>query len=378
MSKRNYYVSDIDVNLKMKKEKFVEKTTSDFKFKSNYMGDVLNLEWLDKIESTCPNIDTIVRKAKFALIKETEVVRMERSRNVTVDSIKDLVKHTNYIEKYNPESNEVIPTKILNVRSEETFNIYENRFLFTLINCLDSFVYKREQELKDLTVNDEKSLLYKGSSEIGSETVHIDLKITSVINNSKDIDKKVKEELKELFKRIKRVKEYISSWKKSEMYKAVEKSRATEIKPPIKKTNVILKNPNFQIAVALWDYLRMYDLDDNENIRDNMNKEQNELIKFIDQSFLKDYCVLDSISKLKSTQKHKMTDYLVLMLIDEIENTLSMIRSCGYDMTDEQLLSLLLKETKNKKNDRLVGSDDVKKRFKSAMDEYLERMQDCI
>jgi hypothetical protein len=162
------------------------------------------------------------------------------------------------------------------------------------------------------------------------------------------------------------------------MYKAIEKSRAAEIKPPIKKTNVILKNPNFQIAVALWDYLRMYDLDDNENIRDNMNKEQNELIRFIDQSFLKDYCVLDSISKLKSTQKHKMTDYLVLMLIDEIENTLSMIRSCGYDMTDEQLLSLLLKETKNKKNDRLVGSDDVKKRFKSAMDEYLERMQDCI
>ena len=38
MSKRSYYISDIDVNLKMKKEKFVEKTTSDFKFKSNYMG----------------------------------------------------------------------------------------------------------------------------------------------------------------------------------------------------------------------------------------------------------------------------------------------------------------------------------------------------
>ena len=176
----------------------------------------------------------------------------------------------------------------------------------------------------------------------------------------------------------KRVKEYISSWKKSEMYKALEKARVAEIKPPIKKTNVILKNTNFQLAVRLWDYLRMYDLEDNENIRDNLNKEQNELIKFIDQSFLKNYCVLDSISKLKSTQKHKMTDYLVLMLLDEIETTLDMIRSCGYDMSDEQLLTLLLKEVRNKKNDRLVGSDDVKKRFKSAMDEYLERMQDCI
>ena len=378
MSKRSYYVSDIDVNLKMKKEKFVEKTVSDFKYKSNYMGDVLNLEWLDEIESACPNIDTIVRRAKFALVKETEIVRMEKSKNVTVESIKDLAKHSNYIEKHNPDTNEVMPTKILNVRSEETFNIYENRFLFTLINTMDNFIYKREQELKDLTVNDEKTLLYKGNSEIGSETVHIDLKITSVINNSKDVNKKIKEELKVLFKRIKRVKEYMSSWKRSEMYKELEKARVAEVIPPIKKTNIILKNPNFQIAVRLWDYLRLYELDDNENIRDNMNREQNDLIKFVDQSFLKNYCVLDSISKLKSTQKHKMTDYLVLMLLDEIENTLAMIRSCGYDMSDEQLLTLLLKETKNKKNNRLVGSDDVKKKFKSAMDEYLERMQDCL
>ena len=169
MSKRNYYFSDIDVNLKTKKELFSNKVESDFKFNSNYLGDVLNLEWLDKIEATCPNIDTIVRRAKFALIKEEEIVRMERSKNVTVESIKDLAKHTNYIDVYEPDNGKVLPSKILNVKSEETFNIYENRFLFTLVTCLDDFIYKREQELKDLTVNDEKSLLYKGKSEIGSE-----------------------------------------------------------------------------------------------------------------------------------------------------------------------------------------------------------------
>lgn len=376
MSKRNYYISDIDVNLKMKKEKFSEKVESDYKFKSDYLGDVLNLEWLDEIEKACPNIDTIVRKAKFSLIKETEVVRMERSKNVTVESIKDLAKHTNYIDVYEPENGKVLPSKILNVRSEETFNIYENRFLYTLIDCIDSFIYKREQELKDLTVDDEKSLIYRAKTEMGSERVHIDLKITSLINNSNDIDKKLKEELKELFKRIKRVKEYVGSWRKSEMFVALEKAHVTLIKPPIKKTNVILKNPNFQIAVMLWDYLRMYDLDDNENIRDNLDKDKNELIKFVDQSFLKTYCVLDSISKLKTTQKHKMTDYLILLLLDDIENALMMLKSCGYDITDEQLFNLLIKESKDRKNNRLVGSDDVKKKFKSAIDEYLERTQD--
>lgn len=376
MSKRNYYFSDIDVNLKTKKELFAEKVESDFKFNSNYLGDVLNLEWLDKIEATCPNIDTIVRRAKVAIIKEEETVRMEKSKMVTVESIKDLAKHTNYIDVYEPDNGKILPSKILNVRSEETFNIYENRFLYTLIICMDDFIYKREQELKDLTVNDEKTLLYRGKSEIGSEKVNIELKITSLITNTNDIDKKIKDELKLLFKRIKRVKEYISSWKKSDMYKAIEKAHISLIKPPIKKTNVILKNPNFQIAVRLWDYLRMYDLDDNENIRDNLNKEKNELMKYVDQSFMKTYCVLDSISKLKTTQKHKMADYLVLLLLDEIENTMEILKSCGYDISEEQLVNMILKENKNKKNTRLVGSDDVKKKFKSAMDEYLERIQE--
>lgn len=376
MSKRKYYFSDIDVNLKTKKEKFSEKLESNYKYHSNYLGDVLNFEWLDEIEKACPNIDTIVRRAKFALIKEEEIVRMERSKNVTVESIKDLAKHTNYIDVYHPEKGEVLPSKILNVRSEETFNIYENRFLFTLIECMDSFIYKREIELKDLTVNDEKSLLYAASTEIESEKIDIELKISSLISNTKEIDKKIKEEIKILFKRIKRVKEYIGSWKKSEMYTALSKAHVHPINPPIKKTNVILKNPNFQIAAILWDYLRKYDLNDNENIKDNLNKERNELIKYVDHSFLKTYCVLDSISKLKTTQKNKMADYLVLLLLDEVEYTLDLLKSCGYDITDEQLINILLKENKNKKNTRLVGIDDVKKKFKSVIDEYLERTEE--
>ena len=375
MSKRSYYFSDIDVNQKTKKEKFAEKLESNYKYNSNYLGDVLNFEWLEQIEKACLNIDTIVRKAKFALIKEEETVRMERSKNVTVESIKDLAKHTNYIDVYNPQKGEVLPSKILNIRSEETFNIYENRFLYTLILCMDDFVYKREQELKDLTVNDEKSLLYAAKSEIDSEKVELELKITSLIENTKDIDKKIKEEIKVLFKRIKRIKEYISSWKKSEMYTALEKAHIRPINPPIKKTNVILKNPNFQIAVLLWDYLRKYDLEDNENIKDNLNKEKNELIKYVDHSALKIYCVLDSISKLKTNQKHKMADYLVLLLLDEVEQTLEILKNCGYDITDEQLINMLLKENKNKKNSRLVGIDDVKKKFKTVMDEYLERTE---
>ena len=41
-------------------------------------------------------------------------------------------------------------------------------------------------------------------------------------------------------------------------------------------------------------------------------------------------------------------------------------------------MSLIAKEMKNSKSDRLIGIEDVKKKFKSAMDEYLERTQDYL
>ena len=39
---------------------------------------------------------------------------------------------------------------------------------------------------------------------------------------------------------------------------------------------------------------------------------------------------------------------------------------------------LLSKELKDNKGDRVVGVDDIKKKFKSAMDEYLERAQEYL
>ena len=41
-------------------------------------------------------------------------------------------------------------------------------------------------------------------------------------------------------------------------------------------------------------------------------------------------------------------------------------------------MKLVAKELKEEKSDRLVGADDVKKKFKSAMDEYLERTQEYL
>ena len=355
---------------------FLDKLKSEMNYKSLYNGDLISFEWLEKIEFACPYIDIIVRNPKLTLIQEENLVKVERSKRITVASVKDLAKHTQYIEDVDKKTNDVRPSKILDIRNEETYNIYENRFLYTLINDLHRFVDDKEKLLNNFEINKNKTLEYKGSSVTKLEKVNIEVKVSSTSLPTKQDDKKLEEEINDAKKRLKRVNDYLSSWDKSEMVKALTKEHVNFVSPPLKKTNILLKNPNFRIAVRLWDYIRTYDLDKKDDSKESDDNNSIDIMKsFLDHSFLIDYAVMDSMVKLKREQKKNMTQYAVVILTEEIGRVMDLLASCGYKTNEDELLSLIAKQLKDDKKDRLVGAMDVKKKFKSAMEEYLERTQ---
>ena len=47
----------------------------------------------------------------------------------------------------------------------------------------------------------------------------------------------------------------------------------------------------------------------------------------------------------------------------------------GMNIDEDKFIAMILKEIKQEKQERLTGVDDVKKKFKNAMEEYLERTQ---
>ena len=364
---------------KKKSQMFLKKIESDLYFKSDYSGKLLSFDWLDKIEEACPFIDIIVRIPKIALIREEEIVKVERAKNITVASIKNLSKHTEYINKVDKKPSDVEPNKILNVRNEETYNIYENVFLYTLVHDLDNFIASKEKLLDNFELRDNKLLEYSASTTTPNEKVSIALKLTSESLPISKIDDELKEELKAIKLRLKRVKEYLGSWEKSEMIKALNKAHVSFIKPPIKKTNLILKNPNFRIAVSLWEFLNNYDLEKKEDDRENPDQNSSDILRgFIDHSFLIDYFVMDSMTSYKREQKKNMAKYAVILLTEEIRRVVSLLLSSGYKITDEELLEIIAQEINRERNERFAGADDVKKKFKSALDEYLERVQDYL
>ena len=364
---------------KKKSQMFLKKLESDLYFKSDYSGKLLSFDWLDKIEEACPFIDIIIRIPKIALIREEEIVKVERAKNITVASIKNLSRHTEYINKVDKKTSDVEPNKILNVRNEETYNIYENVFLYTLVHDMDKFIASKEKLLDNFELRESKLLEYTASTSTPNEKVNIALKLTSESLPISKIDDELKEELKAIKLRLKRVKEYLGSWEKSEMIKALNKAHVSFIKPPIKKTNLILKNPNFRVAVSLWEFLNNYDLEKKEDDRENPDQNSSDILRgFIDHSFLIDYFVMDSMTSYKREQKKNMAKYAVILLTEEIRRIVSLLLSSGYKITDEELLEIIAQEINREKNERFAGAYDVKKKFKSALDEYLERVQDYL
>lgn len=370
----------LNSELNKKSDLFIEKVNSQMVYQSDFSGELINFEWIDKIEFACPYVDNIVRNPKVALIKEEDIVKVEKAKKVSVASIKDLSRHTHYIEKIDKETMEVQPNKLLIERSEETFNTYENRFIYTLITNLSRFMITKEAFLEDFETKNDKVLEYAGSTSNNIERINIELKVTSYsIPEGSGADDFAKE-LEEIRKRVKRIRDYISSWRRSEMYSSLEKARVPFVVPPIRKTNLILKNPNFQNATKLWEFLQTYDFNEFEDTsKEGLDTTGNDIMKAIlDEAFLMDYFVLASISPSKREQKEKLIKYVMTSLNLHIKRVVSILLDYGIDISEKELLNMISIEINEEKNRRLASTKDVRDKFKTALEEYLEKMQEYM
>ena len=99
------------------------------------------------MEDTIKYLDNILRNPNRFIINDEEVVNVEQARRITVESIKHLAKHTNYIQEIE-NNGDVRPSKVLNINKDESFNTYENRLIYTLINNMRTFIDFKQELLK--------------------------------------------------------------------------------------------------------------------------------------------------------------------------------------------------------------------------------------
>jgi hypothetical protein len=241
------------------------------------------------------------------------------------------------------------------------------------------FIIKQESLLENFETKNSRILEYAGSTNTGNEKVNIELKVSSnEIPKGKGADD-FKDEVDSIKSRVKKIRYYIAGWRRSEFIESLDKAHVSFVIPPIRKTNVILKNPNFQIAMKLWAFLQNYNSKDDDNSKEGLDTEGDNILKgVLDDSFLMNYVILDSICSSKKEQKEKLAKYAVIMINQQIKRIVSLLLNSGVEIADEEILGMVSIELNNERSKRLVGSEDVKKKFKNAMDEYLERAQDYM
>lgn len=230
---------------------------SEVSYMHRFIDKQIDLKWVEAIEEAIIPLDTIIRNPRRFIVQEEEIVNIELARKISPESIRHLAQHTNMIAKVEDDS--VTPNRILNIFKEESFETYENRFIYTLLINLQYFISKRLAAINESAAgNNVTSILFKDNFKIGKENVKCTFEMTidspgfKMDSNLLDVDP---EKLSK-FQRVERIKKILYDFQNSPLIKSL--AGTSLVRPPIMRTNVLQKNPDFKKAKALWDFIETY------------------------------------------------------------------------------------------------------------------------
>ncbi len=219
---------------------------------------VIDMEWVVAIEDTLPYIQKAIDEQRRFIKQVENVVRIELAKKVGPDSVKHLSQHTNLIAKV--EDDMVTPNKILTVEREESFAIYENRVLMTLIRKALHFVDDKYAKMKDVPNDSYYKFNVERHLELNEKVVDFNLHYVNETHETlaDDLDVLDVTELSD-FDRIRRIRTTLNEFLNTQLMKEIAKE--PEVHPPITQTNLLKKNPNFKKAMDLWNFLDSYKRD---------------------------------------------------------------------------------------------------------------------
>ena len=248
-------ITDVMNNINTNKlDTFMSKTEATFVASSDIKKTKIDYSWLNVLEDSLPNIDKIVRNPRRFIVQEEDVVIVEKTKRVSQETIKHLAQHSENIQDLD-ENGDIVPKKLLNVHKEDTSDLYENRFIYTLVTRLENFINRQLEDL-ELTSKKEvnKEVSYKAETNLDGRLIKIDLKM----EEQDEID--LTEDGSDYKNRILACYEVIRGFRTTEMIR--ELVGCSLVRNPIRKTNLILREPNFQKAFVLWQYLDNFEFKD--------------------------------------------------------------------------------------------------------------------
>ncbi len=319
---------------------------------SRRLEKIIDIKWVDAIEKCIVPLDTILRNPRKFIVQEEEIVPIERARKISAESIRHLAQHTDMINSV--KDGMVTPSKILNVFREESYDIYENRFIYTLLTNIQNFIEKRAAVIFKLSGEENINIIKMYSNaKVGKEEVQFSLQL----NAKKSSDSLDLDEDSDVLLRIERIRKIMAEFMASSFAK--EMSGCALVRPPITRTNVITKDPNFKMCLDLWIFIESYTdvgyeinvVEKNEPVNESYIDELNRLMVF-------NYMLLknnsdDEFDLTTVKKKRKLKPKFIKNFIEELVN--------DYDVTDDEVRRIFVDQITKISNKRKAQEEKIDK-----------------
>lgn len=214
---------------------------------------VVDEEWISMIEDSLDAINTIIEKPRRFITTEEEVVPVSLAKKISADSVRHLSQNTQFLAP--SDDGDVHPTRILNVSTVETYDLYENRFIYHLIQRLLTFVDKRTDVIFWSTGNEIRNR-FKMHSKIDDAYEEIEYNVEMTVKNRQSFAENDADNM-DVFMRIDRVRRLVMALRGASFCQIMNGCSA--VRSPIQRTNLIMKDPNYRKCYQLWQFMERYD-----------------------------------------------------------------------------------------------------------------------
>lgn len=221
--------------------------------KNRILHKVVDERWLGVVEDSLDSIFNIIDKPRRFVTTSEEVVPVALAKKITADSVRHLSMNTQFIAS--DENGDIQPTRILNVTTEESYDLYENRFVYHLIQRLFTFVDKRTDVIFWST-GDEICNTMSMESKVDDAYEEISYKIEMTIKNRQSFAENDSDNM-DVFKRIDRVRRMARTLRSSSFCELM--AGCSTVRSPIQRTNLMMKDPDYRKCYQLWQFIESYD-----------------------------------------------------------------------------------------------------------------------
>ena len=319
---------------------------------------VVDEEWISVIEDSLDAINSIIEKPRRFITTEEEVVPVSLAKRISADSVRHLSQNTQFLAP--SDDGGIHPTKILNVNTAETYDLYENRFVYHLIQRLLTFVDKRTDVIFWSTGNEIRNR-FTMHSKIGDAYEEIEYNVEMTVKDRQNFAENDADNI-DTFMRIDRVRRLVMALRNSSFCQIME--GCSVVRSPIQRTNLIMKDPNYRKCFQLWQFMERYDkVGYNIEVKDSALAFDDEYMVQMYTNLINNYAVFKSLisddrnlSELASEQREPVAPKFITEIKEEF------VDSC--DIPDVEVRKVFVEEVTQAQLDAEEALDEQRKKNK--------------